>query len=139
MKSGDNRRRQRGLGLATALFVITAMGLLAAMIFQLVRSSGETTQEEVLLLRAFHAAESGVQFGLNYAFPPSGDPTACPVGAPPGTPNTYPDFEFEADGLNACTAAVTCNAIEVGGDTFYTITSTGTCGDVSRTIQVRAR
>jgi MSHA biogenesis protein MshP len=124
---------QAGLGLATALFVITVMALLAAMIFQLVRGNAETTGEEVLLIRSFYAAQSGVQFGLTKVFPPdTGGVSSCLA--------PYPQFELEADGLEACTADVSCAALPVvGSGTYYTITSTGTCGEVSRTVQVRAQ
>jgi MSHA biogenesis protein MshP len=96
-------KRQRGLSLATALFVITVMAVLAAMIFQLVRSNAETTGEEVNLIRSFYAAQTGIQFGLNEIFPPDGVPaTTCTV---PMT--TYPQFVLEVEGLEACTADVT--------------------------------
>lgn len=122
---------QMGLSLATALFVITVMALLAAMIFQLVRSNAETTSEQVLLIRSFYAAQSGVQFGLNAVFPPDGSGATC--SAP------YPQYELESEGLQACTADVSCASLLVNSATYFTITSTGTCGGVSRTIQVRAQ
>ncbi len=122
---------QAGLSLATAIFVITVMALLAALIFQLVRNNAETTQEEILLVRAFYAAESGVQLELNKIFPPDGAPNVCAAG-----PNAY---AFEDEGLNACAAETFCTPLVVDGDTYYTVRSTGTCGDVSRTIQVRAQ
>ena len=124
---------QAGLSLATAVFVITVMALLAALIFQLVRNNAQTTEEEVLLVRAFYAAESGVQFELNKVFPPDGSGGGCPVAES--------DYDFADAGLNACTAHVRCNALPVVDVpyTTYTLKSTGTCGDVSRTIQVRAQ
>ncbi len=128
-----SRNKQHGLSLATALFVITIMALLAVMIFQLVRSNAETTQEEVLLIRSFYAAESGVQFGLNAVFPPDGSASSCPgVGMPTS-------YDLEEEGLNACAVEVTCSAVTVSAVNYYTVESTGTCGSVSRTIQVRAQ
>jgi MSHA biogenesis protein MshP len=128
---GALARAQRGFSLATALFVITVMALLAVMIFQLVRNNAETTQEEILLVRAFYAAESGIQFELNKVFPPDGSGGGCPVAAS--------DYNFGDEGLNACSAHVECTGLVVSGDTYYTVESTGSCGDVSRTIQVRAQ
>ncbi|HEY0961438.1 MAG TPA: hypothetical protein VGE69_03695 [Pseudomonadales bacterium] len=128
MKRRHPNRGQRGLSLATALFVITVMALLAVMIFQLVRSNAETTGEEVLLIRAFYAAESGVQFGLNSVFPPGAGTRSCPA-----------TFTLEEDGLAGCEAEVTCTSVTAEDVDYHTITSTGTCGDVSRTIQVRAK
>ena len=124
-------RRQSGLSLATALFVITVMALLAVLITQLIRNNAETTQEEIQLIRAFYAAQSGVQYGLNRAFPPNGDMTACPATFTPPT--------ITADGLNQCVVQVQCDVLTVSGDPYYTITSQGTCGGVSRTVQVRAQ
>jgi len=118
--------------LATALFVITVMAVLAAMIFQLVRNNAETTQEEILLVRSFYAAETGVQFGLNAVFPPEGGTSVC------GTE----DYEFEdqdEEGLNACSVHVACTSVTVQTVKYYTVTSKGSCGAVSRTIQVRAQ
>jgi MSHA biogenesis protein MshP len=127
-------QRQAGLSLATALFVITVMAFLAAAIFQLVRNNAETTAEEILLIQSFYAAQTGIQFGLNRVFPPDGSATTCLA---PET--TYPEYELAVQGLNACAAVVTCTPLTVSGETYYTIESKGTCGDVSRTVQVRAQ
>lgn len=123
---------QAGMSLATALFVITVMAVLATLILQLVRNNADTTREEIELIRAFYTAESGVQIMLNRVYPPNGGAVACPVTLP----QTY---NMTEDGLNACSAEVDCDALVVSGDTYYTVTSTGTCGPVSRTIQVRAQ
>lgn len=131
---------QRGLGLATALFVITVMALLAALIFQFIRNNAETTEEEISLVRAFYAAESGIQYGLIRVFPPNGAGTTCtaPLGdnfAPAPIP-----FGVSGEGLASCSITeLGCQALEVSGETYYTLTSTGTCNGVSRTIQVRAK
>lgn len=128
MTQAFTAHKQRGLSLATALFVITVMAFLAAMIFQLIRSNAETTREEILLTRAFNAAESGVQFGLNAVFPPGPVASSCPANA---------NYSFEAE-LSMCTAAVQCSMLTVDDEDYYTIRSTGTCDAVSRTVQVRA-
>jgi MSHA biogenesis protein MshP len=133
-----NRRRQCGVGLATALFVITIMALLAVLIVQLVRMNAQTTEEEILLLRAFYAAQSGVEYGLNHAFPPDGTPTACPTASAP-MPMTFPLETIDVAGLDRCTFDVSCSALTVDSTSYYTIRSTGTCQDVSRTVQVRAQ
>lgn len=125
------RHSQHGLSLATALFVITVMALLAVMIFQLVRSNAETTGEEVLLIRSFYAAESGWQAGLNVVFPPAGGAPSCPA--------TDPSYTFDEEGLENCTAEVTCTSVTVSGTEYFTLASTGTCEGVSRTVQVRAQ
>ncbi|MDC0598557.1 hypothetical protein OAP18_01745 [Gammaproteobacteria bacterium] len=131
-----NIKKQHGLGLATAIFVITVMAFLAVVINQLVQNNAETTEEEIQLIRSFYAAESGVQLGLNALFPPpaSGVPSSCPASTSFMAP-------FTVNGLNTCTVVLECSGDtkSVGGVNYYTLTSTGTCGDVSRTIQVRAQ
>lgn len=122
-------RRQRGLGLATALFIVTVMALLAAVIFQLIRNNAQTTGEQILLTRAFFAAETGIQFGVNQLFPPNGGVGSCPAT------DTH---ALDADGLKECSAVVTCSSVtDPSGNVYYTVRSSGTCAGISRTIQVR--
>lgn len=126
------RDRQKGLGLATAIFAITVMAVLATLIAQLVTNNAETTQEEIELIRAFYSAESGIQFGLNRLFPPDGlTPGACPAGPV--------NYDLAEGGFSRCEADVFCESVTVSAVDYYTITSTGTCGEVNRTIQVRAQ
>jgi MSHA biogenesis protein MshP len=132
-----NRQSQQGLGLATALFVITVMALVAVLITQLVKSNAQGTAEEVMLVRAFYAAQAGVQYGLNKALPPNGTASLCPAAA--GT-QTFTPVAMTVEGLQQCTAIVECATLPVtNAKPVYTLTSRGTCGAVSRTIQVRAQ
>lgn len=125
-------RWESGLGLATAIFVITVMAVLATLIAQLVANNAETTQEEIELIRAFYSAESGIQFGLNRLFPPDGvTPGVCPAGPV--------NYDLTEGGFSRCEADVFCESVTVSAVDYYTITSTGTCGEVNRTIQVRAQ
>lgn len=118
------------MGLATALFVITVMAFLAVIINGLVEQNARSFEEELNLVRAFYAAESGAGLVVNTLFPPSGAAGSCPA---------LTNYSFTADGINACSAAVACSSVTVDSVAFYTVESTGTCGEVSRTIQVRAQ
>jgi MSHA biogenesis protein MshP len=135
--SGPRYIVQQGIGLPAAIFIITVMALIAAAVNQLVSQNAQTYTEELNLTRAFYAAESGAGFGMNTVFPPedfaSGYPNInkCP-GV--GSPTLY---SFVSEGLDGCSALVTCTLIAEGGSTYSTIESTGTCSDVQRTIQVR--
>jgi len=132
--------RQGGLGLPAALFVITILAVLAVSINSLVSQNDAAFEEEVLLTRAFFAAESGVSFGLNALFPPEEFPVytsgaGAVAGGCPAVINTY---AFDVQGLGSCSVAVSCAAdATVSGVDYYTIASEGTCADVSRTVQVR--
>ncbi len=127
--------RQRGIGIPAAMFVITLMALLAAAINLLVGQNAEVFEEEISLTRAYYAAESGAGFAINSLFPPEEFPgysgnAECAAG-----PRVY---QFTVEGLNACTASVTCSTdATVSGVDYYTVRSTGTCDNVSRTVQVR--
>lgn len=124
---------QRGIGLPAAIFVITLMSLIAAAVFSLVNQNAQTYAEEIDLARAFYAAESGAGFGMNTIFPPEEYPgysnsPRC------GITTTY---TFVVDGLNQCTAEVACSTVTDSGNTYATIQSKGSCGDVERTVRVR--
>jgi MSHA biogenesis protein MshP len=132
---------QHGLGLPAALFVITLLAVLAVAINALVAQNDAAFEEEVLLTRAFYAAESGAGLGLNALFPPQEFPAyATGAGTLAGSCAVADAaYTFAAPGVNACTAAVTCVVdATVAGVDYYTITSVGTCADVSRTVQVRS-
>ncbi len=123
---------QAGIGLPAAIFIITVMALIAVAINLLVRQNAETFEEEVNLSRAFYAAESGAGFMMNRTFPPE------EYSAYAGTNCAARTYTFAAPGLVQCTATVTCSTKNDGGKEYHTIESTGSCGDVERTIQVRA-
>ncbi|MDX1491612.1 MAG: hypothetical protein R3332_10010 [Pseudohongiellaceae bacterium] len=132
-------RRQQGIGIPAAIFVITLLAVISVAISSLVSDNAETIQEEVLLTRAFYAAESGAGFGMNALFPPDEFPLY--ERTPSGTAicDAGPrEYTLEAEGLNACEVSVKCELdATVEGVEYYSITSTATCFDVVRTIQVR--
>lgn len=126
--------RQAGIGLPAAIFIITVMALIAVAINVLVRENAETFEEEVNLARAFYAAESGAGFLMNRTFPPEEYSTYVGSNC---ADRTY-TFGDDVLGLVQCTATVTCTSKTDGSKDYHTIESTGSCGDVERTIQVRA-
>lgn len=126
---------QRGIGVPAALFVITLLAILAVAINALVEQNAESYQEEISLTRAFYAAESGAGFALNSLFPPEEFPLYNTTAECAAGPREY---SFTVEGLNACSASVTCSTdATVSGVVYYTIQSEGTCDEVSRTVQVR--
>ncbi len=128
--------RAKGIGLPAAIFVITLLVVIAASINLLVGQNAQTFDEEVNLTRAFFAAETGAGFIMNNIYPPEDYPGyAGSFCAGSGSPVSY---SFTVEGLANCSASVECNDdISISGTTYTTITSTGTCDDVSRTVQVR--
>lgn len=129
---------QRGIGLAAAIFVITLLAVIVVGINALVSDSAQTFEEEINLNRAFFAAESGAGFAMNAVYPPE-EYSSYSVHHCYGTPGSPVIYSFDADvqGLGYCTAAVHCTRTTIGSANYLTIESTGTCGEVERTIQVR--
>lgn len=125
---------QAGIGLPAAIFVITLMAAIAVAINLLVGQNAQTFAEEINLTRAFYAAESGAGIAMNTIFPPEEYPTYATNAECAAGPRVY---TFTVDGLNQCTATVTCSEVTVSGTNYATIESEGQCGDVIRTIQVR--
>ncbi|MEZ5552847.1 MAG: hypothetical protein R3E82_18335 [Pseudomonadales bacterium] len=124
--------KQTGIGLVSAIFLIVVVGLLVVAITSMVRTSGDEFAQNVLNYRAFLAAESGSQLGLNRIFAPSGS------GVCAGW-----TFTFETIGLRACQAAVQCRSEVVDSVPYYTVQSDGRCdlgGYVAqRRVLVRAK
>jgi len=126
---------QRGVGLPAALFVITLMAAIAVAINYLVSQNAETLEEELRLTRAFYAAESGAGLAMGLLFPPDSFPQYTPALA---CPTVAREVMFLAEGLTVCSASIECTLdATVDAVNYFTVTSTGTCGDVSRTVQVR--
>ncbi|KPQ01955.1 hypothetical protein [Marinobacter sp. HL-58] len=129
--------RQSGAGLPIALFIVTVLALLVLGMSQLQQGSGESISLQIQFQRAFFAAESGAQVAVRDVL----EADSC------GAITSSIDFE-EADGLQGCSAMMECEAVSAaiggsGGDTVYTITSTGQCGagndQSTRLVEVRIR
>jgi MSHA biogenesis protein MshP len=130
-----NITQQRCIGLPAAIFVITLMVTIAAGINLLLVQNSETFEEEILLTRAFYAAESGAGFAMNTLFTPVEFPSYSARASCNAGPWAY---EFTVPGLSLCRADVTCELdATVDGQDYFTVTSVGACEDVSRTVQVR--
>lgn len=130
--------RQRGTSLIMAVFMLIIFSLFAAVLVRMVGSSSENISYEVIGIRAYAAADTGLQWGLQQLFPLSSSVIEC----------SNVDFNdvpaLQVEGLTQCQIDnLQCADFEKDGTRYYTITSTGTCtsGDVStsRTLQIDAR
>lgn len=122
--------RQGGFSLPLAIFIITVLAVIGAVMVTLSQSGQQATALEVQSIRAFYAAESGAQIGLHNVFPVAGGS----IGAA-GCTALAINQTFNTSGLQGCSAAVTCTPQIVSGDTYYLVNSNGICqmGDVSNT------
>ena len=128
---------QRGFGLPMALFVVTVLAIIIATMASMQGDAAASSSLQVQAHRAFYAAESGIEGALNLLLPPDGSPgQACTV-------SPFFNPTFTVTGLNGCSASVECSSVTVGGDDYYTLTSTGSCGSgldaAQRVLEVRAR
>jgi MSHA biogenesis protein MshP len=124
-------KRQRGIGLIAAIFLIVVVASLAVGVASLVRTGAAGYVQGILAYKAFLAADSGAQLSLNRVF--------APQGAPSCSNRVYP---FSMPGLEGCQATVTCSAITVSGVLRYDLESHGRCTtgteSAERRIAVRA-
>ncbi len=133
------KKRQKGVGLPAALFIIVILALLAIAITELEQSTAAGVSINVQSSRAFYAAESALQAALVELFPVNtGDPT---IPADP-TACVTPSVSFTTPGLAGCTGTVQCSIDVVDGESYFTLRSTGTCGSggkqAIRAVEVRA-
>ncbi len=96
--------------------------------------NAQTFEEELNLTRAFYAAETGAGIAMNTIFPPEEYPAYATTAECAAGPREY---DFTVDGLNQCSASVTCTSVVISSKNYATIESTGSCGDIERTIQAR--
>ncbi|WP_373001567.1 hypothetical protein [Marinobacter sp.] len=128
--------RQGGAGLPVALFIITVLALLVIGMAQLQQMSGESISLQIQSQRAFYAAESGAQVAVRDVL----EAGSCSALTTP--------LSFSASALNGCSAALSCESVTEningpGGNTVFSIASTGQCGSgpdqAVRIIEVRVR
>ena len=114
------------------IIVFLVVAALVVAIARMVRSSGEVFAQDVVSHRAFLAAESGAQLGLNRLFAPAG------VGSCGNWTWDLTDF-----GLGFCEATVSCRTEVVAGVSYFTLESDGRCDPgtfvAERRVLVRAR
>ncbi len=127
-------RKQKGLGLPSALFLIVVMVMIVAAINQINEMNAATYGREWLSMRAFYAAESGAQTAGVYVINTSVTTPTCD--------NSFINGLTPA-GMSVCTLNVTCSSQTVNSLNYFTLTSTATCGEgidaATRVIQVRVQ
>lgn len=126
-------KKQRGMGLPTALFIIVVLALIVAALNNLNDVSAKAYGREWLSLQAFYTAESGAQAAASWALHPDLSHPACTA--------SYYTRNYTAPGMQNCSVQVACVQDVIAADNFYTLTSTAICGNgadqARRIIQVR--
>lgn len=133
------RQSQAGLGLISAIFLITVGALLAAGMASFIEIGQRHTVQSFQATRAMQAAESGIQLELNKLIHPQF------VGGCAAANTATATTTYNATGIKGCRSVVSCNVTSINGVDYVTIESVGRCGgttasleSASRRIKVRA-
>lgn len=108
--------KQRGLGLISALFVITVLALLAAGMASLMTSAAKLHSQQVITIRANSAASSALQIYQSTL----ANQQQC-------TTDTV-TYQFNTPGLYECKARVKCTNLAFKNTHYLTLEATANCG-----------
>ena len=124
--SGKN---EQGFSLILAIFLMVVFALLLTALVRIETASNLISGAQVTAERALMAAQSGAEAGV-YQIAPHGKSSSSSCF---NHPITSPSLL----GLAGCTVVAVCTRSPHGNNTDFLITSTGTCGQVARTVVVR--
>jgi MSHA biogenesis protein MshP len=120
---------QRGVSVISAIFIMLLMGVIAALMVNLMSTAHMTSAQDVEGSRAYQAAQAGVEWGLYQVLDPL-NTTVLPVLPPCPPPPSFPPIDGFA-------VAVTCQrfpdaaTVYTEGDrsiTVYHLTATASKG-----------
>lgn len=141
-------RYQTGLGLVSAIFVITVLAVIITGMARFYAISQDVTVQEFLGARAITAAQSGIELELTCL---ESGAVGCTASAAVGSDPTLWDYwpgptataTFDIAGLKGCRAEVFYRLVNSSEGQLWTIDSTGYCGGdgldgASRRVVIRA-
>jgi len=106
-----NAHRQRGVSIVAALFLITALALLATAAVQIVTTGQQSISQEITSVKAYFAGQTGLQWGMYQA-----------VYTNPGSTHT---LTLSNGGLSSTTVDVDFSSSTIDSNTFYLIDANG--------------
>ncbi|SFG85991.1 hypothetical protein [Neptunomonas qingdaonensis] len=125
-------KKQNGLGLISAIFVIVVLAMLVAGMSSIMTASQTYRSQEILAVRALSAAQTGSELHLSELLHPE-NAQVCNTDVAP--------LALATPGLLDCSYQASCASVTVGSDTYYTIKSVGRCGSgvdsATREVKVR--
>jgi MSHA biogenesis protein MshP len=123
--SGKN---ERGFSLILAIFLMVVFALLLVALVRIETASNLISGAQMTAERALMAAQSGAEAGVYQIAPANGSPASSCFSAISSS---------SLAGLADCSVSATCDsATDTSGNTDFLVTSTGTCGDATRTVVV---
>lgn len=149
-RRSQTARRQRGLSIPTAIFVLVVIAMLGAAMVNILNQGQEAIAREVLSIRAVTAAESGAERGLNLVLEVNAAACTGDLSNPPSSlAPLISAWNLASPGMSGCEVNVSCGAAAIDSDSdgtpenYYTLRSTGRCGPTSdsafRIVEVQAR
>ncbi|MFT5707106.1 MAG: MSHA biogenesis protein MshP [Oceanospirillaceae bacterium] len=126
--------KQAGIGLISAIFVITVLALLAAGMSGILANSGKLHSQQILAVRATSAAQSALEIyqsklsNDNKCSRQTNTVTSTDInnGAKTNTSNTK--YTFDTPGLYDCFAQVSCSSTAYNNKIYMSLESLGSCG-----------
>ena len=109
----DQRRRERGFSIVTAIFLVVVLALLGAFIVSVTGLQSASQQLDVQGVRAYLAARAGIEWGAFQVLDPNNTQNAASCTAPVPTMPTCPgagtvNLTGLAGSLSGFTVTVTC-------------------------------
>jgi len=104
-------KNQQGVSIVAAIFLITALALLATAAVQLVSTSQQSINQEITSVKAYFAGQTGLQWAMYQA-----------VYATPNTPQT---ITLSNSGLSSTTVDLIFASTTIDGNTYYQVSATG--------------
>ena len=125
----SSHHRQKGSALVMAVFIIVVVLSLATALINMLSSSSNTIAYQVIGIRAFAAANAGMEMRLKELFPLNASALRCDSAQLPG--DTFNTVNYvtinNITGLNNCAVSVTCNDFEDESVIYYRLESTSRC------------
>jgi MSHA biogenesis protein MshP len=105
-------RRQRGLSIVTAIFLLVVLALLGAFMLSVTGLQQSSLQLDVQGVRAYQAARAGIEWGAFQVLDPNHtlNPATCSPVVLPGCPAASTNLSGLAGSLSPFTVTVTCSA-----------------------------
>lgn len=136
-------QKQQGSMLVIAIFIITVMLLLGMSMLRVINNADKSLTSEILGIRAFYSAQSGVDIGLARLFPINDGKNTITSCEQVTKPIDLPD----EIGFKTCHVTLGCQATNITYKqqviTQYSLISNAICGSgehrVNRVVQVEAR
>ncbi len=106
-------RRQRGLSIVTAIFLMVVLAMLGAFMLSVTAIQQSSQQLDLQGVRAYQAARAGIEWGAFQVLDPNHtlNPATCSPVVLPSCPAASTNLSGLAGSLSPFTVTVTCSAV----------------------------